>query len=531
MKQRRNIAGVIVSALAIGTLVTVASLVAGPGTVGGPSAANAIIGGTENTSLPWLVDLSLKLAGKPDSSCTGSLISAQWILTARHCIDGGVPAGVGASAPNAVGGPAQLGAIDRIEIAHPDLDVALIHLGTAVSTTSVPTYPRLSAQPTLGLANAYGYGRDSATDETSYPKNSKVGQVEVTSISDTLIYTQGITGQVASGDSGGPVMQHGVLIGVTSDNFPAPTTGSVFGWYGPTHPASAARLKFLLGWIGATTGLSPVDYAAESIAQTIDGVSITTLFRSLATTAQGTDFTYGTANTVQDDQPELFSLLVDHTGALQIENSGGKCLAIDRTVEGIYSKYRDCDPFDEAQKFDLKVYGIGDSGRVQYLIRAAETRECLTGRELPVGTTLTTVDCSDSTTPWCWYINSAKPAAVARAAESREDPHHRAPRAISDSASNVVVSNPVDEWVSARSEATFHASAPGATSIRWLVQYAGSTDWELIEEEALDSSGTDSYAVIVDSSLNGASTRADFVFPDDSTLSTSPALIRVLNAN
>jgi secreted trypsin-like serine protease len=141
-------------------------------------------------------------------------VAAQWVLTARHCVNSaGMTVLIGAK---------QLGdgtkAVVDDKIVDPVGDLALLHLAEPVSTT----YVTLADQdPTVGAVNEiYGWGK---TDPTSGPADQlKTARVKVTSVDcqdaqgGRAICSTGITGMAFNGDSGGPEMASGIEVGVCS---------------------------------------------------------------------------------------------------------------------------------------------------------------------------------------------------------------------------------------------------------------------------------------------------------------------------
>jgi hypothetical protein len=189
--------------------------VAGQPVAGQPTAApkptRRIIGGKLAGDSPWATQVSWDDTGY---ECSGSAVAAQWVLTARHCVNSaGMTVLIGAK---------QLGdgtkAVVDDKIVDPVGDLALLHLAEPVSTT----YVTLADQdPTVGAINEiYGWGK---TDPTSGPADQlKTARVKVTSVDcqdaqgGRAICSTGITGTAFNGDSGGPEMASGVEVGVCS---------------------------------------------------------------------------------------------------------------------------------------------------------------------------------------------------------------------------------------------------------------------------------------------------------------------------
>ncbi len=101
------------------------------------------------------------------SSCTGTAISAEWVLTAGHCVEGDSwnapdarPADVKVHYSNNKNDRGPATDVDRFEKA-PGTDMALLHLATH---HPLPTYPKVTTSYKLANfvegdpAEMYGYG-------------------------------------------------------------------------------------------------------------------------------------------------------------------------------------------------------------------------------------------------------------------------------------------------------------------------------------------------------------------------------------
>ncbi|HYS40767.1 MAG TPA: trypsin-like serine protease [Pseudonocardiaceae bacterium] len=176
-----------------------------------PKPTRRIIGGKLAGDSPWATQVSWDDTGY---ECSGSAVAAQWVLTARHCVNSaGMTVLIGAK---------QLGdgtkAVVDDKIVDPTGDLALLHLTEPVSTTYVTL---ADEDPKVGAINEiYGWGK---TDPTSGPADQlKSARVKVTSVDcqdaqgGRAICSTGITGMAFNGDSGGPEMASGVEVGVCS---------------------------------------------------------------------------------------------------------------------------------------------------------------------------------------------------------------------------------------------------------------------------------------------------------------------------
>jgi hypothetical protein len=176
-----------------------------------PKPTRRIIGGKLAGDSPWAAQVSWDDTGY---ECSGTAVAAQWVLTARHCVN---PAGM-----TVLIGAKQLGdgtkAVVDNKVVDPVGDLALLHLAEPVSTTYVTL---ADEDPTVGAINEiYGWGK---TDPTSGPADQlKSARVKVTSVDcqdaqgGRAICSTGVTGTAFNGDSGGPEMASGVEVGVCS---------------------------------------------------------------------------------------------------------------------------------------------------------------------------------------------------------------------------------------------------------------------------------------------------------------------------
>ncbi|GGK26404.1 serine protease [Pilimelia terevasa] len=198
-------------ALAAGLLAIPALAHAAPAAE--PAPANRIIDGEEVADAPW----AAALFKNGSFSCSGSVIGAEWVLTAQHCVGN-----TGASSGLTVKvGKVRHAEGEVIEVAQQTVrhDLAVLKLKKPVSN---PVLVRLaSADPATNSENSlYGWGR-TCRDCPASPV-LKTARVKVTSTSakdgkgGPGIRTGRVNGLAWKGDSGGPQMYNGEQVGVCS---------------------------------------------------------------------------------------------------------------------------------------------------------------------------------------------------------------------------------------------------------------------------------------------------------------------------
>jgi len=173
-----------------------------------------IVNGGYVSSAPWAA--ALYINGRV--WCSGTIIASRWVLTAKHCADGGGSKTVRVgNVRHASGIQANVSRVHE----NPNGDMSLLFLNRSISTT----YAQLaSSDPPIGSINRiYGWGTLSNTDPSSpLSDRLKYADVRVTSTSASDYYggwgirSRGVTGVTGWGDSGGPQMYNGRQVGVCS---------------------------------------------------------------------------------------------------------------------------------------------------------------------------------------------------------------------------------------------------------------------------------------------------------------------------
>ncbi|MEU7779261.1 S1 family peptidase [Micromonospora parva] len=185
------------------------------GALGVTSAASAapvsplIIGGSTVSSAPW----AAAVLSNGSFTCSGSVIAAQWVLTARHCISGTMSVRIGSV--NRTSG----GVTRTVSATYTRYDLALMRLSSPVSTSAVSL---ASSNPPINSTNSiYGWGM-TCYSGCSASTQLKTASVRVTSNSVTDAYggqairSTRINGNAWRGDSGGPQFYNGQQVGVAS---------------------------------------------------------------------------------------------------------------------------------------------------------------------------------------------------------------------------------------------------------------------------------------------------------------------------
>ncbi|XXG06544.1 snapalysin family zinc-dependent metalloprotease [Micromonospora sp. SH-82] len=192
------------------------------------------------------------------SGCTGSLIKANWAVTAKHC---GTPASVRVGSVNRTSGGTVVSVVRAVN--HPTIDVKLLQLGSSVSYAPAPIP---TASGAVGTATRIiGWGQTCAPRGCG-PAPAVANELDTSIVADTRclginapyeICTNNTNGNSGAcyGDSGGPQVRriNGAwsLIGVTSragnNNSTCATGPSIYG-----------DLSSIRSWVNTQVGGLPV---------------------------------------------------------------------------------------------------------------------------------------------------------------------------------------------------------------------------------------------------------------------------------
>lgn len=199
----------------------------------GPSAD--IIGGSTVSSAPW----AAAVLSNGSFTCSGTIISANYVLTARHCISGTMSVRVGSV--NRTSG----GVTRSVSSTSTRYDLALMRLSSPISTTYMPL---ANANPPVGSTNSiYGWGM-TCYSGCSASTVLKTASVRVTSNSNTDAYggqaigSTRVNGNAWRGDSGGPQVYNGAQVGVAST-----ANGTSAQYYG--------SVAYSRSWIRSVSGV------------------------------------------------------------------------------------------------------------------------------------------------------------------------------------------------------------------------------------------------------------------------------------
>ncbi|WP_026361302.1 S1 family peptidase [Amycolatopsis nigrescens] len=167
-----------------------------------------IVGGEKAGPSPWAAQVYVG----GDFNCSGSVLSAEWVMTAVHCLGDSMSVRVGS---NDLGGGTEV-TVDRQE-SSPNGDIALLHLTGSAGSDFVTLG---DADPSTGSTNQiFGWGRE--TPDGPAAPQLKTADVKVTGSSTDAyggkaIQSEGINGAAWKGDSGGPQISDGKQVGVAS---------------------------------------------------------------------------------------------------------------------------------------------------------------------------------------------------------------------------------------------------------------------------------------------------------------------------
>lgn len=207
------------------SLLLAALIVSGRGAwMGSAAYAQTIdpqIAGGEPVNVPWLA-----LVSGDGHFCSGVLVNPDWMITAKHCPSSEVQF---ADGPLRSDGTRQ---VNRVKVDKamdaPSGDVKLMHLATP--------YP-LAAYPEMDLGYVAGVGDTGVIYGVGTPNVGSLRRAAVIvtgagtdGFGGPAVHVEGVSGSAQPGDSGGPLMINGKLVGVASTSS---ATGGIHdnNWY------------------------------------------------------------------------------------------------------------------------------------------------------------------------------------------------------------------------------------------------------------------------------------------------------------
>ncbi|AHU90466.1 hypothetical protein CQ11_04235 [Trueperella pyogenes] len=223
-----------------------------------PTSAAAISGG-EETNSDYIVQIATqtKLESKKIDRCTGSALNSEWIITAAHCIeDAESDTSSSIYFSNNKENPGEATASSEI-IRRADADIALIKLSTP---HVLPQYATLAADHQLTKdqrGHIYGYGRGIKGQTMKWLRRAEVIQTidgRDSYWNDTYVL-KGIDGTSNHGDSGGPFIVDGKLVGI---NVTGPHVADHY-WIGEI--SDSLQLRPFVSWIEEKTGVKALPFA------------------------------------------------------------------------------------------------------------------------------------------------------------------------------------------------------------------------------------------------------------------------------
>ena len=213
------------------------------------STAGRIIDGTRSYA-PNVVQVRFTRDGEK-YECSGSLISKDWVLTARHCADPREgTSNVAVHTGTTKNFPGQANKASSVHIS-PSGDVALIKLSTPIShiapVTLADSYSPRSGQK--GTIIGFGNRADSEYSWYQYKATNEVIGSGIDLYGGRAVHLEGVDGAANHGDSGGPLVINGRVVGVCSK-------GDVADPGADPHATSYyANIAAHRGWVKQVTGV------------------------------------------------------------------------------------------------------------------------------------------------------------------------------------------------------------------------------------------------------------------------------------
>lgn len=178
-------------------------------------ASTKVIGGQPVTD-PSVVQLAFQQGNSGGTSgCSGELIASQWVLTARHCTEGDTSMDVYFSnSTTDRGTPIKA---DKF-LNSPSGDVGLVHLSSPAPTQKFLTMADAFTPKTGDTLKIEGYGLGANQQPTPslYGADVSVLGTSTDAFNGQAVHVKGVNGASNHGDSGGPLLSNGQIVGVCS---------------------------------------------------------------------------------------------------------------------------------------------------------------------------------------------------------------------------------------------------------------------------------------------------------------------------
>jgi hypothetical protein len=225
-------------------------------TLAGTTAAEAVIGDDEGANSAYRFAAHVHVGELPGRACSGALVAAQWVLTAKACVGATTPAGAPAEPVTVTIGRTDLRATTGGRVLratrlapHPDRDLVLLRLAARV--TDVPPVPVATTAPQAGdELRLLGYGR---TATTWVPDRLHGATAAVGSVGAATLDLTPAAGAVCKGDAGGPAVR---TVGGRTELVAVHHLSGQQGCLdaaGTTPDVVETRVDDVAGWITATT--------------------------------------------------------------------------------------------------------------------------------------------------------------------------------------------------------------------------------------------------------------------------------------